>query len=68
MLSKAREYTDLTEQDYSECRVLSYVGGSTWLRTPRNAVLVVMCMTPVQIRRQFEADPGTRVRAAIYAV
>lgn len=50
-----KTYVEVSLQEYLACTVLSYTGGSTWLRVPwLDGEFYVIPGAPVQIRRELE--------------
>ncbi len=58
----SKRFTDVNLAEYKQCRVTSYTGGATWLKTPWG-VFFVIPGAPVQIRKELES--GKEVRAEI---
>jgi hypothetical protein len=56
-------YVELRLADYDLCRVMSYTGGTTWLRRPDNQVVTIPG-APVEIRRVLRS--GGSVMAQVY--
>ena len=60
------KYISMGKYEFSQCRVLSVTGGSTWLKTPWH-VFFILPETPVEIRRFFEAHPTDTLQVEVLA-
>ena len=63
-----KTWIDFTEKQYDRCVCTSYIGGSSWFRSPEypNNSLVAHGQTPIEIREYFLLNHKGTVRFEVF--